>query len=392
MRVYQRYIDDSNQIPEKLPPGYKYDRKSQKAVFEQEELAARVEEKADCRMARILKHIANSIDENIQMEDDYPSKNDDNRLAILDLKGWKDDSNFMVFKHYEKKVASKKVLHASSAQSSTCKKSVHVQEVLRRLLNCSSRLDRDSEVAPVVTDYMARMKDGGYNEGCRKYSLGHALCIYDKMKEDATSGVRPMFRPREGEEEERRISTKRKRRGWSEKGGYIAPIFVPPTPGGKLFKVMKEVAEREAVGRLKLKIVESGGTSVKRKTQRSNPTATAGCSSPECQVCKEGKGKGGNCRRSNVQYEMHCRECPETNPTVYLGETSRNLYTRTAEHMNTYRRRLNGGKKESFILQHQQDIHDGAEPNFTSKVTKSFSDCLTRQISEAVHISRNPSA
>ena len=141
-------------------------------------------------------------------------------------------------------------MHASSAQSSTCKKSVHVQEVLRRLLNSSSRLDRDSEVAPVVTDYMARMKDGGYNEGCRKYSLGHALCIYDKMKEDATSGVRPMFRPREGEEEERRISTKRKRRGWSEKGGYIAPIFVPPTPGGKLCKVMKEVAEREAVGRL----------------------------------------------------------------------------------------------------------------------------------------------
>ena len=88
---------------------------------------------------------------------------------------------------------------------------------------------------------------------------------------------------------------------------------------------------------------------MKRKTQTSNPTATAGCSSPECQVCKEGKGKGGNCRRSNVQYEMHCRECPETNPTVYLGETSRNLYTRTAEHMNTYRRRLNGGKKESFI-------------------------------------------
>ena len=60
MRVYQRYIDDSNQIPEKLPPRYKYDRKSQKAVFE---AAARVEEKADCRMARILKHIANSIDE-----------------------------------------------------------------------------------------------------------------------------------------------------------------------------------------------------------------------------------------------------------------------------------------------------------------------------------------
>ena len=177
--------------------------------------------------------------------------------------------------------------------------------------------------------------------------------------------------------------------GWSEKGGYIAPIFVPATPGGELCKIMREVAENEAVGGLKFKIVEDGGTSVKRKTQRSNPTATAGCSGSDCHACKDGRGKGGNCRRSNVQYEMHCQDCPETNPTVYLGETARNLYTRAGEHMDTYRRRTNGGNKESFVFQHQVERHGGAAPNFISKVTKSFSDCLTRQISEAVYIRRS---
>ena len=62
---------------------------------------------------------------------------------------------------------------------------------------------------------------------------------------------------------------------------------------------------------------------------------------------------------------------------------------RVGEHMDTYRRRVKGGKKESFVHQHQLERHEGAEPNFTTKVTKSFTDCLTRQISEAVHICRS---
>ena len=37
-----------------------------------------------------------------------------------------------------------------------------------------------------------------------------------------------------------------------------------------------------------------------------------------------------------------------------------------------------------LVFQHQVERHGGAAPNFISKVTKSFSDCLTRQISEEV--------
>ena len=46
-----------------------------------------------------------------------------------------------VYKHYEKEVSTKKVMHANSAQAASCKKSVHVQEVLRRIMNTSARLD-----------------------------------------------------------------------------------------------------------------------------------------------------------------------------------------------------------------------------------------------------------
>ena len=221
-------------------------------------------------MARILKDIANSIDENIQMEEEYPSKSDNNRLAILDIEVWKDDHNFIVYRHYEKKVASRKVLHANSAQSAACKKSVHVQEVLRRLLNCSEKLDWDIEVVPVITDYMVRLKIAGYNQGYRKYILGHAIRIYNQMLRDDKTGSRPIFRPRNWQTEERRIDKKKKKHSWAEKGGYIAPIFVPPTPGGELLKMLCEVAEKEAFGRLKFKLVEGGGRSVKGEVQKSN--------------------------------------------------------------------------------------------------------------------------
>ena len=135
--------------------------------------------------------------------------------------------------------------------------------------------------------------------------------------------------------------------------------------------------------------MEKGGRSVQRETQKSNLTATPGCSSDDCPACQEGRGDGGNCRKSNVQYEMECMECPETSPTVYVGETARNVYTRGLEHLSVYRQRQRGGKKESFMHQHQEDRHQGEEARFRTKVTGAYRDCLTRQISEAVHIRRS---
>ena len=142
-------------------------------------------------------------------------------------------------------------------------------------------------------------------------------------------------------------------------------------------------------GGMKFKVVEKGGRSVQREVQKSNPTATPGCSCDDCPACQGGRGDGGNCRKSNVQYEMECLECPETNPTVYVGETARNVYTRGLEHFDIYRRRQRGGKKESFLYQHQEDRHQGEEPRFKTKVTGVYRDCLMRQISEAVSIRRS---
>ena len=77
--------------------------------------------------------------------------------------------------------------------------------------------------------------------------------------------------------------------------------------------------------------------------------------------------------------------CPEGGRGVYIGETSRNLYTRSKEHLNNYKSK----SQSSFILNHQNNKHEGAEPDLRATVTARTRDCLTRQIREAVLIRRS---
>ena len=391
MKVYERYVDDSNQVAEVLPPGSVYNAEMKKVVLDHDIDDQQVPE--DERMAKILLSIANSIMPCVVMEGDWPSKNTDSKMAILDMKVWIDQNGDILYEHYEKDVSSKTVLHARSAHSAACKKGVHTQEVLRRLLNSSKRLNWETETAPVITDYMLRMKSAGYTEKYRAEVLQHAFSIYDKKLEEERNGVRPMYRPKSWKKKERRETKRNKKLNWATSKGHIAPIFVPTTPGSVLLKQMRKVAEKEVKEGIKFKIMEVGGRTMKTELQRSNPTATPGCGESDCVACKLGRGRGGNCRRNNVNYEIECNLCPKANRPVYIGETSRNLYTRGKEHISIGRRgggEASEGESEesSFVRKHQQEQHRGEEVNFTARVVKQNKDSLTRQIREGVLIRR----
>ena len=151
-------------------------------------------------------------------------------------------------------------MHANSAQSISCRNSVHTQELLRRLLNSSPLLDWKTEVAPVLSIYMARMKYNGYPEKYRVDTLLRALRIHDKMVEDDEAGLRPLYRPKDWNVVARRKQKELKKYDWSNKGGHIAPFCVPPTPNSKLVAMLREVADVEAEAGINLKMIETGGT------------------------------------------------------------------------------------------------------------------------------------
>ena len=48
-----------------------------------------------------------------------------------------------------------------------------------------------------------------------------------KHQSDLTPGVKPMYRPKEWRQDERRKEKEEKRRSWYRKGNYSSVIFVP---------------------------------------------------------------------------------------------------------------------------------------------------------------------
>ena len=104
---------------------------------------------------------------------------------------------------------------------------------------------------------------------------------------------------------------------WNMHVNY-AQLQVSANPNGELARALRDIADKEAVGRLKFKILEMGGKRVKYEVQKSNPNAMPGCEHGDCLACIDGRGKGGNCHNSNIQYELECTLCPP-GECVYIG-------------------------------------------------------------------------
>ena len=351
---YKRYVDDTGLLAQR------------KAGMNDDQLIEKIVE------------IANSVDKSIKMEVDTCKKHSDSKLPMLDMKLWIDSDGYAVYEHFEKGVATKLVISSRSAHSSSCKRSVHISELVRRMQNTSRRLSWDSYVAPVLTDYMGRMAAAGYHEDYRKHVLLNAFAIFDNKLKRHMDGECPLNRPSGYRKIERRKEKIRKKKDWGTKGGYIAPIIVPATPDGELAKMLRSVAEKEKDSGIKFKIVEKGGLTIEKLFQTSNPTASGSCGKPDCMMDSQ---NGRNCHKSNVMYEWVCKDCPSS----YIGETSRNFYTRSSEHL----KKASDRKEDSFIHNHQIQSHNGNQPNFSVKVLKSFQDAFSRQVYEGVYIRRN---
>ena len=80
---------------------------------------------------------------------------------------------------------------------------------------------------------------------------------------------------------------------------------------------------------------------------------------------------------SGMNYELECQLCTDHAESSYVGETSRNLFTRSREHLARYR----AGTGTSFMLKHQSSAHQGEEVKYRVKVTSSTRDCLSKTVS-----------
>lgn len=108
----------------------------------------------------------------------------------------------------------------------------------------------------------------GYSKGFRYEIVQSALHAYKMIQTLDQTGVKPMYRPKEWRQNERRKEKEEKRRSWYRKGNYSSVIFVPATPESSLKRSLDEDVKKSG---LRIRIVEKPGMSVKRVLQRSDP-------------------------------------------------------------------------------------------------------------------------
>ena len=370
--AYQRYVDDINIIVRTA------DNKP-------------TDSNCDSHTLNMIKNIGDDITPCIKLEADYPSNHEDNKLPILDMKVWptiKEETfslegqysvtikrSTILHEFYQKGIANKSVIHAKSAMSFTSKRTMLTQDILRVLLRCSPHLPWN-QVLPHLNHMMTRIQYSGYSEKFRKEVTTSAIQAYDTIRGKEKDGIQPMYRPKNWNVKERAAEKRKKRENWFRKKGENTVIFIPATPHSELKKGFDEAIRKSE---LKIKIIERAGKNLKNRLQRSNPFAKKPCNNvTQCVACEP--NKGSNCRKNNVTYEFKCDLCGD----VYVGETSRNLYTRGKEHMYDYSKK----NDKSVLYRHAIDKHSDNPtlPTYQAKITGIYTTALTRQIAEATKI------
>ena len=337
-----------------------------------------------------IKEIGNGIHPSIQLEIDYPSKHQDNKMPILDVKIWiekrkkkgrNEEEGYetkIIHEYYQKEVSSKRVIHARTAMSKKQKRTILTQEMLRIMLRCSPLLPWTNTTKHINT-FMMRMQYSGHTQKFREEIATSAMQAYNRIKHKDKTGEKPMYRNKDWQRKERRKEKRSKKTQWYKKGGHDTVIFVPCTPKSELKETYERIIQRTDI---KMKVIEKRGQTLKDKLVRTNKTKEKECKDKEnCLVCM--KGGNGKCRQENVTYKIECEECKD----VYIGETSRNAYTRGREHLSQMQRK----DKNSILHRHQEQKHKDKEtPSFRMTVTGSYRSALDRQITEAVQINRQP--
>ena len=359
--LYKRYVDDINIAMNPVPEDTQM----------QDEGAVDPSEEPDARTMRVFKEIGDTIHPSIKLETDYPTNHEDGKVPILDLKIWVNEEGVILHEHYMKPISSKFTVHERTAITMSTKRQILTQDALRVLLNCSEEMPWTEKVIH-LQQYEHRLQYSGYSSKMRYEIVDSAVKAYKKIQADASNGVRPMYRLRSWNYAKREEKKQEKRANWYRRGGYQSVLFVPATPGS----VLKKKCETEIRNSMfKLRVVEKTGRSLKDILQRSDPFRNKECQREDCPVCyNSGKGR---CDQSWVTYEICCKSCGDK----YIGQTSKNMYARGREHVNSL------ANRRGPLWQHCLEKHGSTMQEFQINKRGAYgSDSMMRQIAEAVMI------
>ena len=142
---------------------------------------------------------------------------------------------------------------------------------------------------------------------------------------------------------------------------------------------------------------------------RNNPFKRRSCGRPKCPLFLAGNRCNEQCYKEGILYAASCNRCHQSQldagldpkERMYIGESSRTLYTRAQQHLNDYRvasakgpGHTPGPSEEapsSWMWEHSLEEHGGSqnlETDYNFQVLCSYRDPLTRQVAEATRIQK----
>ena len=297
------YVDDIRFCLSSRPQGWRWEEKEKMFVFKEEwkEEDDTLDEINKVRMSKEVNKAMNSVYSflkfTVETEEDFENR----RLPTLDCELWMEPiegqkRQKINFSFFQKSMKTPYCVMKESAMSQSQKIAILLNDLIRRLSNCSETVE-DSEKVGIIDDYIETLSVSGYGEKEVKEIIESGLTGFVRKVERLRKAGVPFHRPaaktlqsrikkkllektnwykqkpkdKEGPNKKNRLSGK-VTSSLEEENTPVLVMFCPQTPHGELARRLREAEKKlKEVTKDGVKIVEKAGTKLRFLLHKSNP-------------------------------------------------------------------------------------------------------------------------
>ena len=198
--LLERFVDDINIVCDSTQPGAEYS--DGQLTVDIDKIEEDEEKGEDARTMEVIQKIANDINGMIQLTIDAPSKHEDGKMPVLDLKVWLSSDKEIEYIFYEKPMKSMLVIGKESALPFNIKMKSLTQEVFKRLHN-TRMTQMEGHRTLILTKFLAKLKASGYTALDILKVLEGGFNTFNRIKK-LEEGKRLFYRPPSIREKERK--------------------------------------------------------------------------------------------------------------------------------------------------------------------------------------------